>query len=361
MNYLKSLLAVAIVITIGTSCEETDPGINVPATYNFSPASWDGQIQRRTMLAEMTSYMKTGNTMGTPLDADVLKNMFSNTESPFSTAGLNNSGKQLENKCFELDRAMFLNYMDQLAAASTSMVAGSNGTAGVVSNGSKSYLCDENGIEYTQLIEKGLMGAVLYYQGTDVYLGADKMNADNVTADPNDGTDMEHHWDEAWGYTAFPVDFVSPWPDARDSELTFWAKYANGRDGLLGSNAVIATAFRTGRAAIGANNLEVRDAQINVIRTEWERVVAGTAIHYINGGLANYGDDALRNHELSEAIAFTMCLKYNPERSVTIDEIDEVLALIGDNLYEVTTEDLNSAKEILANALNFDTATADAL
>jgi hypothetical protein len=360
-NHLKSLLALALLVSIWSSCGDGNPAFQVPSNYDFQPALWTGQIQRRAMLAEMTSYMKSANTMGVTLDAAVLKNMFANNAEPFADADLNVSGKQLENKCFELDQAMFQDYMDRIALASTSTFAGSNGVAGVVSSGSKSYLCDENGIEYTQLIEKGLMGAVFYYQATDVYLGADRMSADNITVDDQKGTDMEHHWDEAWGYTAFPIDFSSAWPESRNAELTFWAKYSNGRDFLLNSNELLATAFRTGRAAIGANDLEARDQQIATIREEWEKVVAGTAIHYINGGLANYGDDAIRNHELSEAIAFTMCLKYNPERKISIEQISEVLDLIGDNLYEVTTSDLNAAKDLLRGIYEFDQTIADAL
>ena len=74
---------------------------------------------------------------------------------------------------------------------------------------------DANGIEYTQLIEKGLMGAVFYYQITNVYLGDGKMDVDNADqVDPDNGkyyTTMEHHWDEAFGYFSDAVDFPTKW------------------------------------------------------------------------------------------------------------------------------------------------------
>ena len=65
-----------------------------------------------------------------------------------------------------------------------------------------------------------------------------------------------------------------------------------------------------GRAAISNDVMAVRDAQIAVINTELERLAAGTAIHYLNDAVSDFGDDALRNHELSEAKAFIQALQF---------------------------------------------------
>ena len=64
--------------------------------------------------------------------------------------------------------------MDEMAAASQSSTAGSEGVAGVIesADGAKKYFVGDDGLEYTQLIEKGLMGACFYYQATAVYFGA---------------------------------------------------------------------------------------------------------------------------------------------------------------------------------------------
>ena len=148
--------------------EEPEKGYEVPVTYTFkdsdgnSTVNYSGQTDRLDMLAEMTTLMQTGNTSGTTVDAQVLKNMFANTGGHFTASNLNSSTKQLENKCFSLDQDLFKSFMDSLAVASQSQTAGSDGIAGVVSNGTKNYLASSQGVEYTQLIEKGLMGAVLY-------------------------------------------------------------------------------------------------------------------------------------------------------------------------------------------------------
>ena len=87
-------------------------------------------------------------------------------------------------------------WMTEAAAASPS----SNGT----------YLQAATGQEWTQLIEKGLMSACFASQMTGNYL-AGIAEDDNVTADePAAGkyyTEMEHHWDEAYGYFTDTTDY----------------------------------------------------------------------------------------------------------------------------------------------------------
>ena len=352
MNYLKytSTLILGLLIFLSGCKECNDPiCFEVPATYTFTNVSYSGQTDRLNMLEEMTTYMKTGNTSGTVLDAQALKDMYANENNPFSFT----STKQLKSKTFSLDTDLFEGYMDAIATASESTVAGSNGVAGVVesNDGSKKYLFDENGIEYTQLIEKGLMGAVFYYQATAVYLGEDRIGAavDNENITEGEGTDMEHHWDEAFGYLGVPTDF----PTNTDG-IRFYGKYSNGRDALLNCNNTLMDAFILGRAAISNKDMDIKDQQIPIVRDTWEEVVAGTAIHYLNGGNANLADDALRNHELSEAIAFTSALKYNPTKRITDAQIQEVLNLIGTNLYEVTSADLVAARDLLSGIYGFD-------
>ena len=344
------LLATAFLL-FTVACDKTtvDPEYTVPTTYNFDNVSYSGQTDRLNMLEEMTTYMKTGNTSGTELNAAVLKNMFANENNPFSFT----STKQIKSKTFELDQDQFETYMDNIAAASQSTVVGSNGIAGVVesNDGAKNYLFDENGIEYTQLIEKGLMGACFYYQATSVYLSDDRVGptVDNETVTPGEGTDMEHHWDEAFGYLGVPTNFPTNTEGVR-----FYGKYCNSRDGILGTNATLMDAFLAGRAAISNSDYDKKDEMIPVIRDTWELVSAATAIHYLNGGVADFGDDALRNHQLSEAIAFTSNLKYNPTKKITHAQIDEVLAFIGTNLYESTVADLNAAKDLISSVYGLD-------
>ena len=67
-----------------------------------------------------------------------------------------------------------------------------------------------DGIDIGQMLQKSLMGLVSYYQGTSKYLGL-LFDKDNDTAsDPNNGkyyTDMEHYWDESFGYFGASADY----------------------------------------------------------------------------------------------------------------------------------------------------------
>lgn len=330
-NAFLILLAAAISTTACKKDEDTvDPNeYTVPETYNFENVSYSGQTDRLDMLEALTVYMKTAHAPGgAQLDNQTLLDMYSNSNDPFTNADLNASTKDLRSKTLSTEQANFDSYLTALASASrfTDSTA-SAGQAGIITtnNGQKHYLLNENGVELLQIVEKGLMGACFYYQGTAVYLGDGKMNVDNETVVPGEGTAMEHHWDEAFGYLGVPTDFPT-----NTTGIRFWGKYINGRDGLLGLNDEIMDAMISGRAAISNDDLATRDAQIPVVREKWELAVASTALHYLNSGLATIDTDpGVAHHALSEAIAFIMDLKYGPSNKITNAEVDALLVQLG--------------------------------
>ncbi len=386
LSFNKTVMAFFACAIVMTSCNRegcTDPAatnyaddantddgtceyaIDAPATYEFTDAngnntvSYTGQRQRLNMLSEMTSYLKSANTPGTALDAATLLAMYANDGYTWDdTEGLDMTGssKQLKNKTVGGDvfyTDMFEGYMNGIAEASATTEAGvtdgSAGQTGVVlstTNPAKQYLQDGQGQEWTQLIEKGLMGACFMYNISSVYLASGKMDVDNSTpVDPAAGkyyTAMEHHWDEAYGYFTDAVDY----PD--NGTNRFWGKYANSREVVLGSASKISEAFRLGRAAISQDNMVVRDAQIEVINRELERLAAGTAIHYLNDAITDFGDDALRNHELSEFKAFLQAAQFIAGTSVTTAEVEHLLEDLGEDYYNVTTASITEVRDELA-------------
>jgi len=380
----KTLIAFGILgLSLLTACkkdkdcnempEPTAQGLVVPTTYEFMDAngnntvSFNGQAQRLEMLGEMATYMKTADIPGTVLDAQVLKDMYGNIDFTWTdgpTLGMTGSTKQLKNKTAAAPtgvpdpgvQAYFEAYMEQIAELSATTIAGetsgSLGNGGVVlssTDASKQYLQSAEGVEFAQIIEKGLMGAVFYNQITQNYLGESELSGDNTTAvDPDNGkfyTDMEHAWDEAYGYFTTEINYT---PGGAGTDR-FWGKYVDGsRELHLGTATKISEAFRRGRAAITAKDLAERDEQVAVIRTELQRAVAGTAIHYLNGTIANFGDDALRNHQLSEAIAFISCLPYGHNPIANQQEITGWFIMIGTNHYNVTISDLTTVRDLIA-------------
>lgn len=322
-----------------------------PATYDFENVSYEGQILRQDQLKEMILYLETAEQPQVSLDAQVLRDMFENTGGNGGGNFTFTSDKQLKDKCFAPHQARIDDYFEKAVQASLSLSEGSNGVAGrIQSAGGGSYrLFDENGWEYAEIIDKTIMGAVFYYQATSVYLGESKMDVDNIEVVAGEGTAMQHHWDEAYGYLGVTNDFPENTDDVR-----FWGNYCNGRDALLNTNETLSEAFRLGRQAILMDRLDVRDEAIADVRAEWERVVAGTAIHYLNTAMDNITDDYVRNHVLSEAYVFVECLFYNEERSISEADMNKVLGYIGINFYEVEMTGLLAARDLLAETYGMD-------
>lgn len=361
---INKILIFSLTISFLASCKKepdpvTPPTPTAPTTYNFTNVNYSGQTTRMGMLTEMTTLMKTGNTSGTIVDANTLKNMFRNSGNPFANSDYNTSGKKLINKCFVLDTSYFLAYMDSIETCSNSLVPGSNGVAGVVvstTDNTKKYLFNERGVEITQIIEKGLMGAVFYYQAMDYYLSDSQIGAtvDNTTVVAGEGTAMEHHWDEAFGYFGAPIDFPTV-----TSTAIYWAKYSNTVSTSINSNSTIMNAFLQGRFSISNDNMSDKFVQRDIIRSAWEKVCAASVIHYYNEALADFSDDALRNHTLSEALAFLRNLKYSPVKIITNQQITDIEAMIGNNFYNVTVGGINNAKDALSTIYNLDSVKDD--
>lgn len=339
------------------SCEyataPSTPAYTIPATYAFTDAngnstvSYSGQTERLNQLSEMTTKMKTGTS--TTVSAQELKDMFANVGDNGNGHFSFSSSKQLKNKCFTADVAMFEGWMDDLATASASNAnTAASGTAGTLTTGTKTYLFDENGREHVQFIEKGLMGAVFMHQALNVYFGPSKMNVDNTTAaDPANGkyyTAMEHHFDEAFGYFGVPVDFPT-------TEATrFWGKYCNKQNATLNCNADMMNNFKKGRAAITGEVMADRDAAIQAVRTEWEEISAYQAMAYLDAAIGNFGtDNAKFLHELSEAYAFAWNLRYAPEstRRMNNTEHAAMMELFKTNFWDMTVADMNAIKNAI--------------
>ncbi|MBL6449227.1 DUF4856 domain-containing protein [Fulvivirga sp. 29W222] len=358
LKLLYSLLFVAALF----SCDEDEdalPNVEVPATYEFtrdgqSTVSYQGQIDRLDMVAEIKSYLSTGN-LGEAIEASKLLNMFANENNAFISAELNASSKQLEDKTFISDVQWFKNLFVGAEEASNSGISASNGQAGLLERGTGFILVNEKGWEFTQFVEKGLMGAVFYNQIYNSYLSDAKTgdDVDNETmVDGKNYTTMEHHWDEAFGYWGVPVDFPNGTPVLSESEDRFWAKYTLGRDALLGVSTTLMNAYLTGRAAIVAQRYEVKNEQKEIIYEAHELVAAATAVHYLNQAMSDLSaaDHGNLFHHLSEGYAFVKALQYSPVKKITQAEINEILNTdlgIDGNFWEVKLAGIQKAKATL--------------
>ncbi len=354
-----------------TSCDNDDddivdpakPAYEVPSTYNFANVNYSGQTQRIDMLTAISDYIRAGNVKGTVLDAQKMRAMYANQNNPFTNVGsitnateLNASGKQLKDKTYADHRLTFETYFDSVAVASSKNATAMPGKAGVLVSAtepSKSWLVNADGIEYGQLIAKRMMGAVFYYQAMEVYLTESKIGngIDNTTVKAGDGTPMEHHFDEAFGYFGAPKDFPT-----NLTGLKFWANYSNQVNKAYTSNQNMMNGFLKGRAAITNKDMAGKDAAAATIRNEWERVIAASTILEMKAAKPFMGtpntDQAKVSHYLSEAIGFMYALQYKTDRKITDAQMNSILNKLGTNLYTTSAANVDAAIAELASIYN---------
>ncbi|GAA5522001.1 DUF4856 domain-containing protein [Aliifodinibius salicampi] len=371
---LTQLLFPALVLSLLiSSCDVSnsdtdDPSITPPETYEFtrngeSTVAYPGQTDRLNMVEEMKAYIATAHN-GETISEQALLDMFENTGGDGGGNFSFESEKQLKNKTFgpDLDNNLFEDIFADAADASengSARIRAKDGIAGLLEreNSGNDILVDEKGREFTQLVEKGLMGAVLYNQIFNEYLTDSKIGPNVENSETEEGanyTTKEHHFDEAFGYFNAPADFESDWADSRSDELRFWSKYSNGSDEQLGFNDTIMEAFIHGRTAIVNDNQGELDEQVDVLYENLELLAAATAVHYINSTLSHWndGNQGEAFHALSEAWAFVNALKYSPNKTITLDQIDQILnSDFGENgnFWNVTPEGLNNAKSTLVD------------
>lgn len=370
-----SLLQFGLIITLATfifSCgvSNSDGGdeITTPETYEFtrngeSTVAYPGQTDRLNMVEEMKSYIATAHSGNVISEQDLL-DMFKNTNGNGGGHFSFTSDRQLKNKTFapDLDNKLFEGFFADAQAASengNSGIRAEDGVAGLLKReeSGSDILVDKKGREFTQLVEKGLMGAVFYNQIFNVYLTDDRIGPGVENEELREGTnytDKEHHFDEAYGYFNAPVDFESDWPESRTDELRFWSKYSNGSDEELGFNDILMDAFIQGRTAIVNDNQSELNQQVDILYESLELLAAATAVHYINSTISHLNNEnrGEAHHALSEAWAFVNALKYNPNRQITLDQIDQILNTdFGDNgnFWNVGPAGLNNAKSTLVD------------
>ncbi|WP_076417084.1 DUF4856 domain-containing protein [Colwellia sp. UCD-KL20] len=296
-------------------------------------------------------------------------------------------------------------YFGQLADNAEQLLSGN--TRGM----SKVYI-NTDGTDLKQLIQKFLLMAVAYSQGTDDYLDADIDNKGLKSDFIQDGTKayskLEHQFDEGYGYFGASREYLAyndnelsgkageddraDWNNHHDTDgdgefdLTSEVNFGNSvnaakRDsGTLGNTMPtdytkqVMEALITGRKVINDNaGVELSEDQFNALIEQrdlvvdgWERAIAATVIHYINdthADLAKLGTDdfnfADAAKHFSELKGFALGLQFNPHSPITDTQFEEFHTLIGDapelDSAEVAAYQakLIQARNILAAALSF--------
>ncbi len=372
--------------------------IDNPASYSFerneeNTVSFGGQTTRILMAQELLGGFTTNTNT-----AEILKAMYAHEEGAedFEDADLNASDKSLRSKTAAsvdyfstnatdqaLIRADFESWIDgQVDEVFTNWnVAAEAGTAGQLADGEKTRYVNGQGLEYNQLFAKGLIGALMTDQALNNYLSTAVLDEGSSRADNDAGTvlegksytNMEHKWDEAYGYVyGLNADASNPNADlGADSFLNEYIGKLEEDPDFAGIADDIFQAFKLGRAAIVAGDYEVRDAQADIIREKISQVIAVRGIFYMQRAKAtlaeetpNYGSAF---HALSEAYGFIYSLRFTRKpgsdapyfTKAESEELLEELMEDGVNgLWDIEAETIDEISEDIAERFDFTVAQA---
>ena len=307
-----------------------------PYTTSFKDANGAATVDlgaaatRLDMFTELNSYMATVAVAApaTPATLDLarLRNLYANANAPFTAPALNSSGVQLRDKtatsfsgpAAEAVRTFIDGQLANLATASQSVNRPATpGNAGRLGR----YLVDARGFEPNQVIQKGLLGALLLDQIGNVLLTNTALAAENgKVVEGKLYSEREHNWDMAYGYLTANATMTT------DITLTprerFLAGYLNEKNGSASPGVYLA--FLKGRAAVVNNDDATLRAQADIIRAELERTIAKSAVSYLTNWKAA-ADPAVKAHALGEGIGFVYSLRFCTKAGADAPWADAVL------------------------------------
>ena len=368
LRYLFILVFPLFIISCGSDDDGNLPvEITVPDNYEFlrdgmSTVSFSGQTTRLNQVDEIYLALNSNTYNETQLDE-----MFADGAG-FTDSALNGTGKNVRGKtsagCAAGSSATQAQFDAQIADFANNVVpAWSNdasaGIAGKLTDATRSIHVNAKGHEIDQTFVKGLIGGMTLDQIVNNYLQSCQLdsgtrkddNTNGVLSSGKNYTDMEHKWDEAFGYLygqeedAKRADLGSA-PNGKGTTLNKYFKKVNDSN-QPGIAEIVYNAFKKGRAAIVAGDYQVRDAQANIIQIHLSKVIGYKAVDYLNGYMSKMaaGNTADAFHALSEGYGFIMSLQFTNNGSnapyFTKAEADAMLAKI-DDFWTVQDSDLTS-------------------
>ncbi len=380
-------------VDCGGSCTPCETAIENPATYTFerngeSTVSFSGQTTRLQMGDEILSAFQDETGSAAKIQA-----MYAHEEgvADFEDTDLNASDKSIRSKTAAsadyfssnaADQALIRADFDGWIAAQASEVfpkwgvAATAGSAGQIADGTSTRYINAQGLEYNQVFNKGLIGALTVDQVLNNYLspavldeGDNKANNDADT--PEEGktfTTMEHKWDEAYGYVyGLNADAANPNADlGADSFLNKYIGRVEGDTDFAGIANEIFQAFKLGRAAIVAKKYDVRDEQAEIIKEKISEIIGIRSVYYLQQG-KNAIDQETPDfgggfHDLSEGYGFIYSLQFtrkpgSSDPYFTKAEVDAFLTDLLDDgangLWNVEAATLESIATAIAERFDF--------
>lgn len=391
------LLSTLFVISILTISCDTDDGISIdaPSTYEFtrngaSTVSFTGQTTRIQMAAELTSAMMDFEHTTEAKLLEMYRNEAADGSdvNPFENDELNEATKNIKGKVAastdyfssstQLSAEIKNDFETWLSAQVTEVFANEDslaapGTAGQIADGSSTRYVNAKGFEYNQMVAKSLIGALMADQMLNNYLSPAVLDAGTNREDNNNGTlvedanftDMEHKWDEAYGYLFGNAEnTANPEIGTGNGFLNTYLGRVDGDKDFAGIARETFEAFILGRAAIVAGAYDIRDEQAQIIRENISTVIAVRAIHYLQSGKnaleQSSPDYGAAFHDLSEAYGFIFSMQFtrvpgSDSPYLTHQDVEQMLAQLedGQGFWDVDPNVLGQMSEMIAAQFEF--------
>ena len=409
-NKLMYLLSFALMFSIG--CEDDEAAAEAEAydpagEYVFpsrlvdgaSSVSYTGQVVRNMLhsdlksLTDLAASTTTGEhpyityeTMNSYFDhqdtdppsyvsADACESVYTNIATGKNLSGKTGSGNL---RGWSIDATTAVQAWMQAISDNYSQ----NGSSGGAGN-----ITSPEGLNYSQMINKTLYGAVGLDQTFGYLSNYDESMPDNVApkSDGSSYTVAEHKWDEAFGYFGARRDFLNPSDVGSCVDLTSehnfgWAEYARKRDENPGYTFSfredIFNHFVAGRAIIhNEGSVDDLAPHLATIRTRLEQLTAANVIHYVgsvktamesmtSSSVASSSESANYNKYWSEMRGFIIALQYTfsddagtvkePGTHLTSAELDDIVSHVGiaplypgDSGYDGYADELDHVVDIL--------------
>lgn len=395
MKKITMVLAVFAGLSLASCGDDETPEITIdnPATYAFtrdgaSTVSFSGQTTRLEMATELITAMTNSET-----SLVALNEMYSNQTAsggdadPFSNSELNESTKSIKSKVADsndffsantAESSIIKNQFSSWIEAQVSEVfpnwneLAEVGKSGQIADGSSVRYINGKGLEYNQAVNKGLIGALMVDQMLNNYLSPSVLDeADNIeqnnagtVVDGNSYTNMEHKWDEAYGYLfGLATDEAEPLKTlGEDSFLNKYLSRVEDDSDFAGIASTVFEAFKLGRAAIVAGDYDTRDKQADIIIEEISKVIAIRSVYYLQQGKLALESNNLGAafHDLSEGFGFIYSLRFirkasSSEAYFTRSEVDGFISTLeaGSGFYTITSESLDQISNEIAAKFDF--------
>ena len=387
--------------------------LNIPSSYQFvrdgvSTVSYSGQTVRLMLIHDLVAMIEDLGKPGATsvLQADMLQLYeyddavistmievpgYTLLEGVYSNIG---TGKDLTGKVDNSYNAD-TDIRAWIAIIAANSQTSKLGTAEVYTTSGNAPYAD--GLDICALIEKTLFGSLVYSQATGNYLNGISGDDNSAVLTGKSYTEMEHHWDEAFGYFGAARDFYAfsdlsltsagshfrdengdGMIDLRSEYNAGFSRYAASRD-IFDNNGdgsaagtdytkEIFDGFLKGRAAIAAEDYEARDEGKQEVLTGLEKVIAASIIHDLNSTRSAMADSAAINNPASlnrywaNMYGGTLALRYNPDKQVSDADIATLTGYMGDSptydlpgtgAYDTALTNLDAAKSLLQTLYGF--------